>query len=132
MTFMDDPDEEPSPIPEAIRDAADVLGERFKDVPDELRKIGLYLEGEPQLVMVPSQMGPPRAALVAQFVIGRVAFSKRVQDPDTDQMNDQFRVMEVQAEDDAFLDERQRIADALARGEDPYAVTDEELSDEEG
>lgn len=110
---------------EAFRAEASVLMERAEHVAEHAKTLGLYAEGPPQITSVPTPFGM-KPALVQQFQIGRIAFQPRVQDPESEKFDDQFRVMEIQTQDDAFLDERQRIADALARGEDPYAVEDED------
>jgi hypothetical protein len=127
MSMTDGPDDGPDEhLPEALRAQFDTLLERFDGFSDELRKIGLYVEGPgPQLAQIPGPFGP-QPAMVIQCQIGRVAFSDRVQNPEADQFERSFAVMEVNAEDDAFLDERERIRRALEAGEDPYAVDEDE------
>lgn len=105
---------------EAFRQAAEQLMERAGAMKERAEKIGLYIEGPPHIIEVPTPFGS-RPALVQQFQIGRVAYQKRIQDPESDKFDDQFRVMEVEAQDDAFLDERERIRKALEEGRDPYA-----------
>lgn len=115
MTDIEPPDDPTEGMPDDVRAAADILLDRFRELPDQMRQIGLYLEGEPGIAQIPTPMGP-RLAVVAQWQIGKVAFSKRVQHPEDDRFDDQFAVMEVQAQDDAFLDERGRIERLLAEG----------------
>lgn len=119
------PEEPDEGMPDHLRAQADALLERFGELDDDLRQIGLYVEGGPQIVPVPTPLGE-RMGLLVQFQIGKVAFSQRVQHPEDARFEDKFDVMAIEAQDDAFLDERQRIADALARGEDPYAVDDDD------
>lgn len=119
MTDLEPPDDPNEGLPDMIRASADALLERWRDLPDEFRQFGLYAAGEPQIVMVPTPFGP-QAALMAHFAIGKVAFSKRIQHPEDAAFDNQFDVMAIQAEDDAFLDERERIRKALAEGRDPY------------
>lgn len=115
MTDLEPPDDPNEGLSDQMRATADLLFERWTDVPDELRQIGLYEAGPPQIAMVPTPFGP-RPALVANFSIGKVAFSKRVQHPEDAKFDNQFDVMAIQAEDDAFLDEQNRIRRLLAEG----------------
>lgn len=132
MSDMMDPDEPQDPEDqirdEAFRAEADSLIARGEGLAERAKKLGLYAEGPAQITMVPTPFGP-RPALVQQFQIGRIAFTDRVQDPDTDKFNDDFRTIEVQAQDDAFLDERARIQARLDAGLDPYGDDDEEDGD---
>lgn len=129
MSMTDGPDDEGhdhEALPDELRAVFDTMLERFEDFSDDLRQIGLYVEGPgPQMAQIPSPFGL-QPAMIIQCNIGRIAFSARVQDPETDQMERSFGVLEIGAEDDAFLDERKRIAEALERGEDPYAVDDDD------
>lgn len=129
MSMTEGPDDEfePDHLPEPLRAQFDTLLERFDGFSDELRKIGLYVEGPgPQMAQVPTPFGS-EPAMVVQCQIGRVAFSDRVQNPEADQFERSFGVMEINAEDDAFLDERERIRKKLEAGEDPYAIDDDDL-----
>lgn len=120
----DHDDEGEQELPPEIRAQFDLLIERSEKLIDKARQIGLYIEGHPQVQIVPTP-GGMAAALVVQYTIGKVAFSDRVQNPEKDKFDDQFRVMEIEAQDDDFLDERQRIAKALDAGLDPYAPEDD-------
>lgn len=110
----EDPDD-PS-IPQHVKDQADILLERWNNFADECRQMGLYVEGEPQIMMVPTPFGVEQAGLGVQFNIGKVAFSDRVLNPESDKFDKDIRTMEVTMADDNFLDERKRIADLLAEG----------------
>lgn len=125
LSMTEGPDDEGEMMPDELRQQFDTLMERFDGFSDDLRKIGLYVEGPPQVAQIPTPFGP-QSAMIAQCTIGKIAFSDRVQNPEAADFDKQFAVMEVHAEDDAYLDERNRIAEALARGEDPYAVDDDE------
>lgn len=127
MSMTDGPDDHDhdESLPDELRAQFDTLLERFEGFSDDLRKMGLYVEGPgPQMAQIPTPFGMA-PAMVVQCQIGRVAFSDRVQNPEADQFERSFAVMEVNAEDDAFLDERERIRKALEAGEDPYAVEDD-------
>jgi hypothetical protein len=111
------PDDPFSAMEDHVRAAADTLMERWQAFEDKARTLGLYLEGHPQIAMVPMPPhGQPVVALQVMFQMGRVAFSDRVQFPEKEKVDDTARVMEVGLKDDMFLDERQRIADGLAAG----------------
>lgn len=127
MSMTEGPDDEGhDALPDELRAQFDTLLERFEPFADDLRKIGLYIEGPgPQMAQIPTPFGS-QPAMIVQCQIGRVAFSDRVQNPEADQFERSFAVLEVNAEDDAFLDERERIRKALEAGEDPYAVDEDE------
>ncbi len=112
----DMPDEPEHHIPQHVKDQADVLLERWETFADDCRQLGLYIEGEPQIMMLPHPSGLERAGLAVQFNIGKVAFSDRVLNPEDARFDKDFRTMEVSAKDDQFLDERARIQKALAEG----------------
>lgn len=121
MTDAFDPDDMPDdpfgPMDEQVRAEADMLMARWAEYEDKARTIGLYLEGHPQVVMVPTPPhGQPRVALQVTFQMGRVAFSDRVQFPEKEKVDDTARTMEVALKDDMFLDERARIEQAMKEG----------------
>lgn len=93
------PDEQPDGLPE------DVPEEKLKELADVLsdksRKIGLYSLGVGFIEDPDSEEGEPsQHTLVMQYQIGDIAFSPRVQDPETDQMNDEFRKIATATIDD--------------------------------
>lgn len=118
MTPFDDGDDDvpEHQIPDHIRAEADLLMERFGEYEDKMRQLGLYSDGPPQITITPTLGGAPRAALLCQFTIGKVAYSDRVQHPDKNAIDDEARKMEVSLKDDIMLDERNRIAKGLAAG----------------
>lgn len=105
----------------------DIPEEKFKDLIDELtnraRKIGLYLTGVSFHVDVtndqPEQEDPTvgpveeqlpdteeitdkKHLLVMAFQVGDIAFAPRVQDPETDKFNDEFRKIDSHATYEEF------------------------------
>ena len=62
---------------------------------------------------------------MAGFSIGKVAWSDRVQRPEEYTMEKELANMETGMAKDEFLDARSKIAEALERGEDPFAGEDE-------
>ena len=116
----------------------ETLQQRLAAVEDDLRKIGIYVVPEMTLAgfeQVPSlgtggelvelqikQFGSKGYVLIGQVfaTIGDVAFSKRVQFPEEESIDDEFRVLEQSFANDEFLDQRNRIAQALEEGRDPF------------
>jgi hypothetical protein len=111
---------------EAFRGQAEMLMQRAEKIPEKAKNLGLYAEGAPQITQVPTPFGP-RPALVMQFTMGRIALRPRTQDPESEKMDDEFRNIEIAAVDDDFLDERERIRQALAEGRDPYEEDDDDI-----
>jgi hypothetical protein len=104
-------------LPEEFGEHASLLQERTVDLDDDLRRLGLYMEAG-QMIGVDTPMGP-RPALALMTVIGDVAFTGRVQDPEAAAFDNQFRVIEAEEGTNAFLDERERIKRNIAAGRDP-------------
>jgi hypothetical protein len=111
-------------VPEEFGAQASLLQERAADLDDDLRRLGLYTEAG-QIIGVDTPMGP-RPALAIMTVIGDVAYTPRVQDPETAAFDQQFRVMEAEEGTNAFLDERERIKRNIAEGRDALDDGDEE------
>lgn len=108
----------PTPdIPEELRGLIDVLNTRAEGLDDLLRKLGLYVEGG-QVIGADTPLGV-RPVLVLHCQIGDVAFTERVQDPETAAFNDQFRVMEAEQGTSDFLDAHQQMQRNIAAGRDP-------------
>lgn len=106
----------PDPEDEFTAEVA-VLNERANGLDDDLRRLGLYLEGG-QIISVDTPMGP-KPALALGMVIGDVAYTGRVQDPEAAAFDDQFRTIEAEEATNTFLDERERIKRNIAAGRDP-------------
>lgn len=134
MSMMDPDDEPDQPgIPDHVRQEADALLERWRngEMDDKTRLLGLYVDDDPQIAMVPSPHGgPPRIGLAVSFTIGQVAFSDRVQFPEQEDVNKEFRKMEVTIKDDQFLDERARIQKGLAEGKTIEEIMLEGMDDD--
>lgn len=88
----------PKDVPEEkLRDLVEALS-------DEARKLGLYQLGfgftadSGDDEDLPGE--PVRHLLVMQFAIGDIAFSPRIQDPETDKVNDEFRKIESDSVED--------------------------------
>lgn len=114
----DDHDHDES-LPDDLRAQFDLMLQRSEDFLDDLRKIGLYAEGPPQFAQIPTPMGP-QPGMILQCNIGKVAFSDRIQHPEKYETDKSFAVIDIGAQDDAYLDERARIQQAIAEGRDPY------------
>lgn len=120
----DDMPDDPFGVPDdAFRAEADLLMQRWAEFEDKARTLGLYLEGHPQVALVPTPPhGQPQIALIVNLQIGRVAFSDRVQNPPKAEVDDTVRKMDIALKDDQFLDERARIQKAIEQGKDPFEI----------
>ncbi len=107
---------------EALKARANLLLERSRSFDDELRQIGLYVD-DMSVVAIDGPDGP-EVALAVTAEIGDVAFSKRVQDPEQDDVDDEFRQMQVSMANDEFLDNRDKIQKAIKEGRDPLDLDD--------
>lgn len=91
------------------------LARKAPELEDAARQIGLYMDEA-------AVMGDEnQVALVARFSIGKIAFSDRVQHPEKYTVDRELAQMEIGVAKDEFLDARTKIAEAIARGEDPFA-----------
>lgn len=106
---------------------ADKLLERAADIDDTFRKIGLYIEGQ-DVTTVQTPFGPKPALLLA-VQLGDVAFARRVQDPEAEAMERQFKEMAAGMVGDDFLDARARMARNIAAGRDPLDDGDDDDGD---
>lgn len=86
----------------------------FDLVEDKARQIGLYAD-EAVVMMMPD--GNP--VLVVNFMIGDVAFSERVQDPQKHATNSMVDTMKQGILGSSWLDERDRLQKALRAGINP-------------
>jgi hypothetical protein len=102
------------------------LTQQISKLEDATRHIGLYLE---QAGILQNEDG--HEVIVASFTINKVAFSERVQNPDRHSVDTEFKNLQTGMAKDDFLDVRSRIAEALERGEDPFAGEDEDDQVEE-
>lgn len=131
-TFPGDDESDDEGVPDALeqkfRADTDLLIERYSALEDEARKLGLYVDDH-QISSVHTHVGgacADRAGLVAQFSIGDLAFSKRVQDPAGYDFDQSFRELELDAQTDEWLDARARIQKNIAAGRDALDDGDDE------
>lgn len=96
----------------------------FEQIEDKARQMGLYYDSA-RAVMLPDG----ELVLMVDFILGDVAFSDRVQNPQRYSTDTLLRTMEKGQQDDDFLNERERIKQALARGEDPLSALGGEPED---
>jgi hypothetical protein len=111
-------------MPEHFRQQADSLLEGGEKLDDALRTVGLYVERS-QLVMIETPFGP-RPALAVDTLIGDVAYTDRVQHPENDTMDKQFRVMEREMTGGEFDDIKERMRRNVAAGRDPMDDGDDD------
>lgn len=104
-------------VPEEFREALDTLHERSEEIDDIARGLGLYID-QSSLVVVGTPRGM-KAAMALDVVIGNIAFSPRVQNPQDYDIDKSFAQMQVDMADDDFLDSRTRIQRNIQAGRDP-------------
>lgn len=117
---MIDPLEAHDPPPEWM----EALLERASALADAALRIGLYAD-DVTFAPVPTPFGP-RVAAVIRFSIGEVAFTKRVQDPEQERVDRQFKEMTFSMGTDRFLDERERMKKLLSEGRSIFDPGDDE------
>lgn len=90
----------------------DKMSELIEGVTEGARKIGLYTTGVGFLVDERDEEEHPEKEhkLLMSFRIGDVAFSPRIQDPEQDEFNDQFRRIAASSVDDEVEDIRRRYS----------------------
>lgn len=100
----------------------------MEELENAARRIGLYAEniaigvpiGGPNIPEGEEQM-----VLVAQFTLGDIAFSDRVQNPQADETDMEFRKMAVDLEKDQFEAKRQEIERKLKEGKPIFGEDDD-------
>lgn len=113
-----DPNQDPSKP-----DPMDQFGELFREKADELenaaRKVGLYIR-DAGLTMIPTHdiTSPLAPALVANFTVGDQAWGDRVQNPDKNSTEAEFRKMAVEMEKDKFEETKAELERRLREGKD--------------
>ncbi len=107
------------PNPEEIQK----LESRIEPLEDAARKIGCYLD-RAVVTTIPGPFGP-RLAVVAEFSLGKVAFTGRVQDPEQEQIDRVFSEMTFGFGSDEFLDANARVERNLAAGRQAFDDGDE-------
>lgn len=117
MDFFDEIDPEDEVRRQAFHQEIDTLMERAGDELDEdLRKIGLYVQGR-QVAQVHTPFGM-KPALVLSANVGEIAFRSRVQDPEMDKIDRQFREIAAEDQVNGFLETRRELAKELEEGID--------------
>lgn len=121
----------PIPGAEGPKDPMETYGEMFREKADELenaaRKVGLYLR-DAGLTMVPNLHGDVamEPALIANFTVGDQAWSDRVQNPEQNSTEAEFRKMAVEMEKDKFEETRAELERRLREGKDLLGSDDDD------
>jgi hypothetical protein len=89
------------------------------------RKIGCYLE-EAIITDVPGGPNGSQRGIIADFSLGKVAFSDRVQNPEQEQIDRAFQEMTFGFGSDEFLDARNRVQRNIEEGRMAFDDGDEE------
>lgn len=108
-----------SEFPDDLPYTEEQLGGLIERFEDQTRKIGLYLK-HAGLHVEPSSLDKTESEdpkLVMIFGIGSVAFSPRIQDPEQDEINDQFRQIASSSVDDDIESIRKRYKKGLEHGD---------------
>lgn len=95
--------------------------EQLRSKKDELeavaRKLGLYLNSA---AIVPLPPDGTKVGLIADFLIGDVAFTQRIQDPEQEQIDRMFYDMTSGIGNDDFLDKQAQVKKNVAEGRHPF------------
>lgn len=105
----------------------DLFRSKVDDVEEAGRKTGLYVR-DIGLSMAPMPDGI-EPVMVANFTIGEVAWSDRVQNAEQYTTEAEFRKMSVQMDKDKFEETKAELERRLAAGEDPLAQEDDDDDD---
>lgn len=100
------------------------LNQKVDSLEEVARKCGVYLE-DASVILLPTPMGP-RQAIVANFTVGDVAFARRVQDPEQDQIDKAFQQMTHTLGMDEFLETREQMKKNVAEGRNPLSKRDDD------
>jgi hypothetical protein len=98
----------------------------MEELENSARKLGLYADN----LAIGVPMGGPnlddeeRMVVVGQFTIGDIAWSDRVQNPQADETDMEFRKMAVDLEKDAFEAKRLEIERKLKEGKPIFGDDD--------
>ena len=87
---------------------------RIEPLEDAARKIGCYLD-RAVVATIPGPLGP-RLAIVAEFNLGKVAFTGRVQDPEQAQIDRVFQEMTFDLGTNEILDAHNRVRRNIEAG----------------
>ncbi len=99
----DGDDSQDGPSEEQFRD----LTEKLDIITDEAENIGLYVESG-GVIRVPTHSGA-EFGVFAEFTIGRVALTKRIQNSEQDRIDKAFGELTLGMDSDYFLEARERF-----------------------
>lgn len=96
----------------------------FEQIDDKARQMGMYSNEAHGMQLPNGDM-----VLIVDFIVGDIAFTDRVQNPERYATDNAFRTMEKGMQSSEFLSEHERIKQALAAGKDPLAALDDDDTD---
>lgn len=98
------PDEQNLPFP------PEKVDEKLRELQEVTRKFGLYLQGATLGIdeKGDEETGEKYHKLYAQFLVGDIAWSSRVQDPEQDKIDNEFRSIAVGTVEDDFEEIRKK------------------------
>jgi hypothetical protein len=97
-------------------DLAEVMTGKIEELEVAARSIGLYLDHAAVVQLPPDGK---QLAIIGDFMIGDVAFTARVQDPEQEQVDRMFFDLTSGLGNDDFLDSREQIKRNIAEGRHP-------------
>lgn len=113
-----DPSRQPSPEEIARREE---LGKKIEAAEAPLRHLGLYIQGamvDKIPVHDPIFGDQEKEAIALICMVGEAAWDDRVQNPEKDDIEAEFRKMQTTTERETFEEKRQKIQEALDNGDD--------------
>jgi len=105
-------------------DEAAKLMEKISELEDVARKLGLYLEQS--AIVVGDGPNGPTPVLMANMVVGKVAFSERIQKPEEDDFANKLREIEIGMADEEAMRIREQMTRNIAAGRDPLDDGDDD------
>lgn len=110
----DDPDENPLVTSEMLHEAS----EKAEELGRKAQKFGLYQNHFDLAISADPETGDPIIVIMTNFFPGDVAWSDRVQNPETNDVNKEFRAIQSELEQDDFEAYRARLEQRLQGGEE--------------
>lgn len=114
-----DPDDDHDPQQEMIEQYSEIFRAKADELEAAGRKVGLYIR-DAGLTMIPMPHGAPdmeiNPAMVVNFTVGDQAWSDRIQNPEQDSTETEFRKMAVEMEKDKFEETRADLERRLREG----------------
>lgn len=110
--------------PEIPHERLEIAQTKSNQLADRAEKIGLYAQGTRLGVTEDGE----HLIIVTDFIVGDVAFSPRVQDPEQEAMDDSFSTIEAASAKDDFAEYQRKLMEqfghCFGQEDDPESETD--------